>query len=124
VLDLVEKMVNDISKLRPVVAADFDKTLGDLGKSVEADRDNSVRLCGEADGALPGTDARAVFVPVFVRTGIDSLFLAAISEALAGPPGGKFELLLIKVKELKVELRRHLEQERQAEAARWIMELR
>lgn len=120
VLDVVERMMNDVSKIRPVPAADFDKKLEDLGLSVMADQANSERLCGEADGALPGNPVRSVFAPVFVRRGIDSLFLAAIREALAGPPGDGFELLLLNVKELKVELRRHLEDERQAEAARWI----
>jgi hypothetical protein len=120
VLDLVERMINDVSKIRPVAAGDCNTHLETWGVSVMADQVNGERLCGEADGALFGNPRRSVFAPLFVRRGLDTMFLEAIREALTGPPSTKFERLRDNVMELKVELRRHLEQERQAEATRWI----
>ena len=135
VLDLVERMVNDVSKIRPVAAADVDRKLKDLGLSVMADQANSERLCREADGALPKSISSPEATPspkkteppsfakMFVRRGMDTLFLEAITEALKGPPGGKFEQLLKQVQELKVELRGHLEKKRRDEAIRWIRDI-
>lgn len=120
VLDLVERMINEVSKIRPVAAAEYQTHLEKWGVSVIADQANGERLRGEADGALFDHPQRVIFAPLFVRRGMDSIFLEAIREALSGPPGAKFELLRGSVRELKVEMRRNLEQERQAEATRWI----
>lgn len=124
VLDLVERMINDVSKIRTAAPAYRADQLKTWGASVIADQANGERLCDEADGALTGNPPRAVFAPLFVRRGLDSLFLEAITEALSvAPQGAAFDRLKQAVKDLKVEMRGHLESERQAEATRWIGEI-
>ena len=69
-LDLVERMISEVSKIRPVAAGDCDKHLENWGISVIADQANGERLCGEADGALFGNPSRSVFCAVIRSPGI------------------------------------------------------
>ncbi len=123
VLDLVEAIITEVSKIRPVAATERPQQLEIRGISVMVDHARGERLCTEADGALHGSPPRVLFVSLFVRKGLDSLFVDAIGEAVAGPPGVKFDVLRQSIIELKIELRKILEQERQAEATRWIGEI-
>jgi len=118
VLDQIERMVNDMTKLTPVGAAEFGAADERYGALLAADRTNLLRLCAEADGILP-SGRPAVFAVAYDRAALDVVLYAAGSQALSGvhqpPPFGAptaFDDAMTKIAEVKIKLRRLLESER------------
>lgn len=117
VLDQVERLINDMAKLTPVEAAQRSDAESRYAALLAAENRNLLRLCSEADGALP-RGRPAVFAAASGRAAIDvTLYLAGaylLSGANQPAPGGAnpFDEAMTKIAELKIELRHLLESER------------
>ena len=120
-LDVIERMGVDLARLRPAAFAELAAVQADYDAGLVAEDAHVLRLCREADGSLEH-DRTPVFARTYVDFYLDDKLLAAASEALApqvSGPGTPFDVALAAIVRVKIDLRRRLESERAAEAARW-----
>jgi hypothetical protein len=96
--------------------------LEQYGAGVIADNSQGVRLCREADGALEAS-RQPVFTDIFVAAHLDDQLLATADQALSPTRSvlsdDAYDTTWQAIVRLKVDMRRVLEAERAAEAARW-----
>ena len=118
-LDVLERRVAEIPKLRPSRPGREQADLEANMVRLLAELANAARLCREAEGALPGP-LREVFRPILQRAGLDDLLFGAVEEALTPlatrPPGviqlGYYDEAIRAVTDVKIAIRRQIEMER------------
>lgn len=118
-LDLIERLALELGRLRPVAEGAHSTALVEFGTGLIAEHSQGLRLCREADSALPSGRAK-VFELAFGDTRLDDLFLDAGKDALlqVRPAGlSTFDAVIEAIVRTKVSLRRLLEAERSEQAA-------
>lgn len=108
-------------RLPPPGPSPREAALEEYGAGLMADTNHGLRLCREADEALAVLPAKT-FTQRFFEANLEDLLLGAADQALASSPAvadGAHDAAIQAVVRLKVDLRRMLEQEREAEAKRW-----
>jgi|SRR5579885_120550 len=116
VLDQIERMTNDMTKIAAVEPARVADEEAKYAALLAVEHHNLLRLCREADGALgPRTP---VFAAAYARASVDVALYLAGSHALSGSPAAPsgtpapLDAAMNEVGRLKIELRRVLEHER------------
>ncbi len=132
-LDIIERMIADTIKLQPAAADAFDGEYRMRSNALMADRLACLRLCQEADDALPVDGAllaherRRPFRTLYMAVRLDAAFLEASGEALRAGEASTSAVIdraIDATITLKVELRKRLEAERLAEVTRWVGNIR
>jgi hypothetical protein len=130
-LDTVERMMGEMIKLQPAPPKVFEREFRLRAAALMADHLTCLRLCREADdalpvdGNLPTNQRQRPFRTQYVATRLDAAFLEAIAEALQPPKMmTAVDRTIDTVVALKVELRKRLEAERLAEANRWLGDIK
>ncbi|MBN9561911.1 MAG: hypothetical protein J0H14_14470 [Alphaproteobacteria bacterium] len=121
-LDVLESLVGAIAQTRPKPVQEEVDARSMLLSTQYA---NALRLCTEADGALPGP-TRHPFQELLAGTDLDEKLLAATKEALTRHEGSRanYDTALAGLAHFKVTARKLLETERLAEERRWAGDIR
>ncbi len=122
-LDIVERMMNDTLKIRPVAEAELEGELRSRSTALMADHLTCLRLCREADDILsvdsaPARQHQRPFRTQYMAARLDNAFLGAIGAALRSSSAPAVDTATDAAAALKVALRKRLELERLAEAER------
>lgn len=130
-LDTVERMMGETVKLQPAPSKAFGGEFRSRTAALMADHLTCLRLCREADdalpvdGSLPADQRVRPFRTHYMAARLDAAFVEAVREALQ-PPGAPaaIDKAIDAVVALKVELRKRLEAERLTEADRWLGDIK